>query len=149
MGETTRQIETHIERTREDLGSNLQELEHKVKAVTDWRQQFRHNPMTMVGAAFGGGVLLATMLAGRKRSRYRASASEPHAPSSTPHAATDRQKQKALEAWDNIKGALIGVAATQFKSVLGEIVPGFQAQLRQTENETTRSSVSLASGELP
>jgi hypothetical protein len=35
MGQTTDQIEHHIEQTRETLGSNLQELEYKVKAVTD------------------------------------------------------------------------------------------------------------------
>ena len=32
MGEATNQIETHIENTRADLGSNLSELEQKVKA---------------------------------------------------------------------------------------------------------------------
>ena len=61
MGQTTRQIEAHIEDTREDLGANLNELEQKVKSVTDWKQQFRSNPMTMLGVAFGGGILLATM----------------------------------------------------------------------------------------
>lgn len=37
--------------------------------------------------------------------------------------------------WDNIKGALIGVAATRFKDFVGEIVPGFHEQLRKTETE--------------
>ena len=58
MGETTNQIESYIETKREDLGSNLAELENKVKSITDWREQFRSNPMTMVGVAFGGGILL-------------------------------------------------------------------------------------------
>ena len=52
MGETTDQIESHIENRREDLGSNLNELEQKVKAVTDWRQQFQKNPKTMIGASY-------------------------------------------------------------------------------------------------
>ena len=51
MGQTTHQIEAHIEDTREDLGSNLHELELKVKSVTDWKQHFRTNPMTMLGVA--------------------------------------------------------------------------------------------------
>jgi len=55
MGEATSQIEAHIENTRADLGSNLQELEQKVKSVTDWKQHFQKSPMTLLGAAFGGG----------------------------------------------------------------------------------------------
>jgi hypothetical protein len=150
MGETTKQIETHIEHQREDLGSNLQELEQKVKAVTDWRQQFQNNSMTMIGAAFGGGVLLAAMISGRRRPRYAvAPSSEPAALASAPHVGTDRQKQKALDAWDNIKGALIGIAATQFKDFLGEMIPGFHAQLSQTEHEKTRSSPNFPTSQAP
>ena len=69
MGEATSQIEAHIENTREELGSNLQELEQKVKSVTDWKHHFQKNPMTLLGVAFGGGILLANMLGGRKNSR--------------------------------------------------------------------------------
>jgi len=68
MDQTTDQIEAHIETTRENLGANLQELEHKVKSVTDWRRQFRENPMRMLGVAFGGGILLAFLL-GRRSTR--------------------------------------------------------------------------------
>ena len=68
MDQTTDQIEAHIETTRENLGANLQELEHKVKSVTDWRRQFRENPMRMLGMAFGGGILLAFLL-GRRTTR--------------------------------------------------------------------------------
>src|SRR3977135_3867117 len=35
-----------------------------------------------------------------------------HGTGSEPHAGTAHQKHKALETWDNIKGALVGVAAT-------------------------------------
>jgi hypothetical protein len=59
MGKTPDQIETQIETKRGDLRSNLEELEDKVKSVTDWRQQFRSNPGLMLGLAFGGGMLLA------------------------------------------------------------------------------------------
>ena len=64
MGETTRQIEAHIESTRKDLGANLQEVENRVKSATDWRLQFQAHPMTMLGVAFGSGFLLA-LLVGR------------------------------------------------------------------------------------
>jgi Protein of unknown function (DUF3618) len=134
MGQTTQQIEAHIEHTRENLGSNLNELEHKVKSVTDWKQHFRTNPMTMMGIAFGGGILLSTMLGGRKYRRGDRSFST-HGSSSEPHAGTDRRKHKAMETWDNIKGALIGVAATRFKDFVGEVVPGFHEQFHRTEEK--------------
>lgn len=134
MGETTHQIEEHIENTREDLGSNFQELEHKVKSVTDWNQHFQKNPMTMLGVAFGGGILLASMLGGR-RSRRRESRLSSHEAGAEPHAATDHQKHKALETWDSIKGALVGVAATRFKDFVGEVVPGFHEQYQKTEEK--------------
>ena len=133
MGQATSQIEAHIEHTREDLGSNLRELEQKVKSVTDWRQHFQKSPMTLLGVAFGGGIILATMLGGRKssgrRGLYRA------VTRSEPTAGTDHQKHKALETWDNIKGALIGVAATRFKDFVGQVVPGFHEEFQRTEEK--------------
>jgi hypothetical protein len=140
MGQTTHQIEAHIEDTRKDLGSNLHELERKVKSVTDWKQHFQSNPMTMLGVAFGGGILLATMLGGRKNRRGERGFPS-HATGSEPHAGTEQQKHKALETWDNIKGALIGVAATRFKDFVGEIVPGFQEQFQGTEEKAKAKAI--------
>jgi hypothetical protein len=140
MGQTKHQVEAHIENTREDLGSNLQELERKVKSVTDWKQQFQNNPMVMLGAAFGGGILIASVLGGRKN-RRRDSGSSSHLSGGEPHAGTDRQKHKAMETWDHIKGALIGVAATRFKDFVGEVIPGFHEQYQKTEEEVKRQPV--------
>ena len=140
MGQTTHQIEAHIEDTRKDLGSNLHELERKVKSVTDWKQHFQNNPMTMLGVAFGGGILLATMLGGRKNRRGERGFPS-HATGSEPHAGTEQQKHKALETWDNIKGALIGVAATRFKDFVGEIVPGFQEQFQGAEEKAKAKGI--------
>jgi hypothetical protein len=136
MGETTHQIEARIDSARENLGSNLHELERKVRSVTDWKQHFQTSPMTMLGLAFGGGILLATALGresrGRRGSRgFSCEASDPQ-----PHSGTDLQKSKALETWDNIKGALIGVAATRFEDFVGEVIPGFQDQFQRTEQKT-------------
>jgi len=131
MGETTQQIEAQIEHSRENLGSNLHELEQKVKSITDWKHHFRTKPMTLLGAAFGGGILVATMLGGRK--------SRPHysnnIASVEPRAGTTYQKHKALETWDNIKGALIGVAASRFKDFVGEVVPGFHSHYQRAEEK--------------
>jgi len=74
MGETTDEIESHIERTRQDLESNLRELEQKVKSATDWRHQFRNHTQTMIAAAFAGGMLAATIFGKLRfrRQRHRA-----------------------------------------------------------------------------
>jgi hypothetical protein len=140
MGQTTHQIEAHIENTRENLGSNLHELERKVKSVTDWRQHFRNNPMTMLGVAFGGGIMLGTMMGGRKSRRGNRDFSN-HTGGSEPHAGTDHQKHQALETWDNIKGALIGVVATRFRDFVGEFVPGFHEQYQKTEEKAKLQSM--------
>lgn len=134
MGQATSQIVAHIEDTRDDLGSNLRELEQKVKSVTDWKQHFRTNPMTLLGVAFGGGILLATMV-GRRKNRHGERSFSIPGNGSEPHAGTDHQKHRALETWDNIKGALIGVAATRFKDFVGEVVPSFQEHYQRTEEK--------------
>jgi hypothetical protein len=87
----------------------------------------------MVGVAFGGGILLASMMGGKRRSRAGVSTL---GAASEPHAGTDHQKYKAMETWDNIKGAIIGVAATRFKDFVAEVIPGFQEQYQRTEAKT-------------
>jgi hypothetical protein len=140
MGQTTHQIAAHIENTRDDLGSNLQELEQRVKSVTDWKEQFRARPMTMLGLVFGSGVVLATAM-GRRRAGHRGSFSE-SAYGHDRHPGRDHQIRKAMETWDNIKGALIGVAAARVKDFVGDVVPGFREELQQTEEkaDATRRS---------
>jgi hypothetical protein len=75
MAQTAEQIESHILHLRGDLSSDIQELGQRVRSATDWRRQFQNHPMAMLGAAFGGGILLATLFRGRDRRRrhqYRA-----------------------------------------------------------------------------
>ena len=71
MGERSDQITRQIERTRGELGANLNALEDKVREVTDWRKQFQRNPLTMIALAFGGGVLLSRVLDGGSHARRR------------------------------------------------------------------------------
>jgi len=137
MGETTNQIENHIEDTREDLGSNLQELERKVKSATDWKYYYAKSPMTAIGVAFGAGVLLAAMGGGSKhrRSSKRRFASSRLGESHDFQSGGEHQKNKALETWDNIKGALMGVASTRVRDVVGDIIPGFHEHYEKAERE--------------
>lgn len=136
MGQKSSQIEQHIEHTRAALGSNLQELEHKVKDATDWRQQFQRNPLTMMGVAFGGGILLSTVMGSHHGHRggnpYDAAAGHQNRHSESGKAVNSQMK-RASDTWDSIKGALIGVAAGQVQTFLKEAVPGFRDELQRVQ----------------
>lgn len=139
MGQTTDKIETFIESKRAELGANLEELEEKVKSATDWRQQFQKRPMALIGVALGGGVLLATLLPKRgKRARVR------HQFNGTVDRASnedrDHQKNEALGTLDNIKSALIGVAATRLTDFVGQFVPGFRQELQRKATASSTGS---------
>ena len=118
MGESTDQIKREIAVQRIDLGSKLNELESKAKSLTDWRGYFEKSPMTMIGVAFGGGLLLATMIGGRRsRSHARfASISETHAV---------RTPSKTEQTIEHVKGALFGLASEKAIQFLDEMIPGF------------------------
>lgn len=139
MGERSNRIERNIEQTRAALGSNLQELEHKVQDATDWRQQFQKNPMTMIGVAFGGGVLLSTLMGGHhgrsytRRARQGRAVVGYEAGEHETGKAINSQLQRASDTWDTIKGALIGVAAGQVQNFLRETVPGFTDEFRKVQ----------------
>jgi hypothetical protein len=66
---TPGQIKQAIDLERAELGRNLERLQDKVKTTIDWREQFRRNTMTMLGIAFGGGLLLSALFGGRHGSR--------------------------------------------------------------------------------
>ncbi|HLK63127.1 MAG TPA: DUF3618 domain-containing protein [Bryobacteraceae bacterium] len=69
MGEESDQIDQiarEIERSRAELGHDVQELEQKVNAITDWRHHFRRKPIPIIAAAFAIGMLLAFVWDGRK-----------------------------------------------------------------------------------
>jgi hypothetical protein len=137
MGQTTDQIENQIENKREDLKSNLQELETRVRTATDWRHYFAEHTGAMIAAAFGGGVLLATMVGGRSN---RASLSRAGGSSEPAPPWTRGTKHEVLENLDSIKSALVGAAATKFKGILGEVVPGFNEHLAKAEADRGRES---------
>jgi hypothetical protein len=137
MGQTTDQIENQIESTREDLKSNLRELETRVKSAADWRRYFAEHTGTMVAAAFGGGVLLAAMLGGRSS---RSAAGQLGSSAASAHQWNGGTRREVLENLDSIKSALVAMATTRFKSMLGEMVPGFNEHLARTEADRGRES---------
>jgi hypothetical protein len=135
MGQATDQIENQIENTREDLKSNLQELETRVKTAADWRHYFAEHPGAMIAAAFGGGVLLASIVGGRSNRASLSRAADSTQASSPWKRET---KHEVLENLDSIKSALVGAATSKFKGILGEIVPGFTEHLAKTEADRGR-----------
>lgn len=125
MGQTVDQIEEHMETSRENLRSNLDELGQKVKTTLDWRATFRSNPTAFLAVAFGGGFILAQMIRG---SGGRADANiSPGTALST--GTVESRKRQASRAWDDIQHALVGVVAAKVTNTLGAVVPGFKEQL--------------------
>jgi ElaB/YqjD/DUF883 family membrane-anchored ribosome-binding protein len=46
------------------LGDSLQELETKVRDVTDWRTYYQQRPWLALGIAAAGGLLLSSLISG-------------------------------------------------------------------------------------
>jgi hypothetical protein len=119
MAERTDLIEQHIELTRYQLGNNLHELEDKVKQAADWRTYYERNPMMMVGLAFGGGVMLASMLGGKRERR------DTPPPRSAGYLTGATQRDPISDTWQNMKAALIGLTGAKIRSLLDDAIPGF------------------------
>ena len=128
MDEAADKIEAQIDRTRERLGSNLRELEHRIDAATDWREQFRARPHVFLGGAIAGGALLAAVLRPTAPRQAFDSSPEDHVRSVSRNGIDSREQ--ALELWNNIKGALLGVATTRITAYISELVPGFDEHFR-------------------
>jgi hypothetical protein len=129
MDRATDRIEQQIDREREVLRSNLEQLEDRVRSVVDWRRHFRSNPALWIGCAFGGALLLALATApveGRRPLALRRG-TEP------PAGYSDHRRREISRAWRTIESALIGVAAARLKDTLAHMLPGFREQLARRE----------------
>jgi len=173
MGQTADQIKQEIDQQRDMLGSNLQQLETKVKETVDWRTQFEQRPMAGIGLAFGAGFLLSVLMPsgdGNKSSsssRYDTSnyrvqdesyqyqpsyAAASYQPSSSSQASQSKPKSPEMneitETIENIRGAVMGLAATRLRSFLAEAVPGFQDEYEQARTKRGASDMSKIDTEL-
>jgi hypothetical protein len=133
MGEATDQIERHIYEKRHELDDNLHELQHKVKDAVDWRVQVNQRPWTMVGVAFGAGVLASLLLSNGRRSKsYRSG----HAYRSRYSRREEGERVgKRSPVWDNVKGAVTAVVLAAAKDFVEQIIPGFREQYRKRQSE--------------
>jgi hypothetical protein len=129
MDEAAHKIEAQIDRTRERLGSNLRELEHRIDAATDWREQFRARPHLFLGGAIAGGALVAAVFRKKSSRRVFHSSHEAHLGAVSGNGVN--AQQQALELWNNIKSALMGVAAMRITGYVSELIPGFDEHYRR------------------
>lgn len=135
MDRATESIELEIDRGRELLRTNLEELEARVRSVVDWRRAYRANTAMALGIAFGGALLLGLMVRGRSM-EPAAIEHQPLLGSSV--ARGDARRREVSLAWRTIESALIGVAATHLKDLLARVVPGFREQLATREGDGQR-----------
>ena len=130
MGQRADQIENELQRERNALGKNLEELELRVKSVGDWRKQFEHHPNLFLGVAFAGGIAIA----GMKRSngtREIHRLEEAH-PVQMPRPAAPKERQ-TFETWEVLKGALIAVGTDSLLGYVEKLIPGFSQRYREAE----------------
>jgi hypothetical protein len=136
MDRVTDRIEQHIDYEREMLRSNLEELEDRVRSVVDWRRQFRSNPATWLGLAFGGGLLIGLIAGGGRTAAVPALPARGHAIAREPTAGfSDHWRREISLAWRGIESALIGVAGAKLKDTLAQVLPGFREQLARRKGD--------------
>jgi hypothetical protein len=126
MGETSYQIERHINEQRDNLGDNLNELEEKLWDALDWREQMQTRPGTMIALAFGGGILLSAVLPAFSRRAPR----------------DGNVSGRPNETWEALKSALIAVTSTKLGGFVDGVLPGFSEEFSQarSERKSQRSS---------
>lgn len=132
MGQTVHQIEAHIERTRDQLGSNLHEFERRIDALTDWKEQFRARPLMLLGTAAIGGMVVAGLLrrtSSGQTSRALAEARVGPRIQASHESPTDQ----VLDVLNHMKTAIIAVAATRLKEYVDTILPGFAEHYQRAE----------------
>ena len=102
----------------------------------------------MIGVAFGGGALLSALLRNKPR-RHRGSTRErPRDEKPSDFGANDsRKSNRTSDTWENIKGAVVGVAATRFGSFLEQVVPGFDQEYRKRAGKSLSESAGMSERE--
>ncbi len=136
MGEDARAIEETIRMERHELGRNIDHLQERTKALTDWRSQYRNHAGVSIALAFGGGIALG-LLARRASSGARPSYAYADRTDVEPSRSvgfnpikaigeTPKVKQQVGEVWDEILEALITIASAKAVDLLGSVVPGFR-----------------------
>ena len=140
MGEDARAIEETIRMERHELGRNIEQLQDRTRALTDWRTQYRNHAGVSIALAFGGGIALGLLArrSGSSPARYAYQNRADNEPSRSvgfnPIKAigeNPKVKQQVGEVWDEILEALITIASAKAVDLLGSVVPGFRDEFDQ------------------
>jgi hypothetical protein len=145
MVERSDQIKEHLDRTRDDLQKNVNELQDRVKGAFDWRTQFEERPLLMLGLALGGGMLAAALLTRRRyvpcgegpedswRAERKASwrAGRRENLESAFRGEAERETGSISESLGLVTGALMTSVASRIGGVLGQVLANYRDQLRE------------------
>src|SRR5262245_45972843 len=133
MGQTTvHQIEAQIDRTREQLGSNLHELSRRVDAATDWEEYYRAKPFAFLAAAAIGGAIAAVAIHAFHLRQNHGHWSEPAR--SVYDTRSDSPTRQASDFWRNVQAAAVGLAAARLKNYIDSLLPGFNEHYQRVEH---------------
>jgi uncharacterized protein DUF3618 len=131
MGQTTiHQIEAQIDRTREQLGSNLHELSRRVDAATDWQEYYRARPFAFLGAAAIGGAIAAVAV---HAFSSRQSSSNWSEGARSAYDRYDAPTRQVSDFWRNVQSAAVGLAAARLKEYIDSLLPGFNDHYQRVE----------------
>lgn len=109
MADTSNEIRSQIEDTRERIGTTIAALERKL----DPRRVVEEHPLTLVGVAFGAGLLLATTGAtGRAAREVREQV----------RGGADRINDSAGTALDGVINAVLGAATATITAKMTELL---------------------------
>lgn len=109
-GHAERRGAVHRQRLR---GGDVTKPREDAVRLRDWRGQFEERPLLMLGLAFGGGLLLASM--GRKRSRKRKNSFLAERPGKGP--------------WREVKSVLFGVLTTAAMGIIEDALPRIKKRM--------------------
>ena len=135
MDDKTNEIKQRIDAEREKLGRNFDEIEDRVREVTDLRGFFNRNTGVILGSAVAGGFLLSMALSkpasARSASAARRAVGSPLDPPRPPRPPSRHVKQIS-ETFDNIIEGLIAVGAGKLVGAITKAFPDFEAEYRPT-----------------
>lgn len=139
MAETVDQIERQIDRTRRELGDNLDALGRRVEAATDWRTLVKDHPAAAMAVACVGGIAVAAMLPRRsgRGLRHMAAFDDARQTSSRQSDAWRLLREYVAD----VESAAVTVAGQRLSALFSRWIPEFQDELGRVKASRTGSVV--------
>jgi hypothetical protein len=135
----TDKIINQIDTQRGRLERDLNEIEHRFKRATDWREWFERNPVGVLGAAVAGGFVLSLLVrrsSGASRVNRYAELESSYGVEGRHRSTsgkTSSQMSRMADTLDNTVAALVGVASRKVRDFVAEVVPNFREEYREVE----------------